>query len=62
MGVEPPHYANFKSTLFQMACFDLVHFAIVISGYGIVLQFIDKRESDVKGPALFYLPCTYLAT
>ena len=62
MGVETPNITNFTSTMLQMACFDLVHYAIIISGYGIVLEFINKKESDMKGPALFWLPFVYMAT
>lgn len=48
--------------MLQMACFDLVHYAIIISGYGIVLEFIHKKETDMNGPALFWLPFVYMAT
>lgn len=62
MGVEPPNPLNFKSTLIQMIGFDLAHYAIIISGYGIVLEFINKKNTQTKGPELFWLPFAYIVT
>lgn len=42
-----------------MAGFEVMHFAVIISGYGIVLELIKKTSAELKGPELFWLPITY---
>lgn len=60
MGLKVPDRNLIWSTKIQMAGFDLVHFAVMVSGYGIILEFIQKKDADMYGLALFGLPFSYI--
>lgn len=57
-----PRTGNFRATVIQMAGFEVVHLCVIVTGYGLLPELLEKNKSHLNGPALFWLPFAYMAT